>query len=85
MELVAVLAFWWNPVTWWACRRLRAVEEQCCDDLEGLRGDSHELARRARGFLGELRRERDGGEGGDVDQVGSITDDVSCRTREFFP
>ena len=31
LELVATTVFWWHPVVWWASRRLRALEEQCCD------------------------------------------------------
>jgi len=31
MELVAILLFWWNPTTWWACRGIRLSEEECCD------------------------------------------------------
>ncbi len=27
------MAFWWNPVAWWARRNLRANEEICCDAL----------------------------------------------------
>jgi hypothetical protein len=23
--------FWWNPLAWWASRRLRQAEEECCD------------------------------------------------------
>ena len=30
-ELVVTSLYWWNPVLWWARRRLRDVEEQCCD------------------------------------------------------
>lgn len=33
IEWGACAAFWWNPVAWWARRRLRAAEELCCDDL----------------------------------------------------
>jgi TonB family protein len=33
LELVVTLACWWNPVTWWACRRLRHAEEHCADAL----------------------------------------------------
>jgi beta-lactamase regulating signal transducer with metallopeptidase domain len=29
---VAILAlYWWNPVAWWAVRRLQNAEEECCD------------------------------------------------------
>lgn len=33
LEWLACAAFWWNPVAWWARRRLRASEELCCDTL----------------------------------------------------
>ncbi|WP_420615241.1 M56 family metallopeptidase [Candidatus Palauibacter sp.] len=33
LEWLACAAFWWNPVAWWARRRLRASEEVCCDAL----------------------------------------------------
>ncbi|HMB71803.1 MAG TPA: M56 family metallopeptidase, partial [bacterium] len=33
LELLAVAAFWWHPVVWWARRNLRAAEESCCDAL----------------------------------------------------
>jgi beta-lactamase regulating signal transducer with metallopeptidase domain len=33
LELLAGALFWWHPVVWWARRRLRRVEEQCCDGL----------------------------------------------------
>lgn len=33
LEWLACAAFWWNPVAWWARRRLRASEELCCDQL----------------------------------------------------
>ena len=33
LEWLACAAFWWNPVAWWARRRLRASEELCCDEL----------------------------------------------------
>jgi beta-lactamase regulating signal transducer with metallopeptidase domain len=31
MELLAVGLYWWFPVAWLACRRLRDAEEACCD------------------------------------------------------
>jgi beta-lactamase regulating signal transducer with metallopeptidase domain len=31
LELVALGLYWWLPVTWYVCRRLREAEEQCCD------------------------------------------------------
>jgi hypothetical protein len=30
-ELVVTIAYWWNPLAWWARRELRAAEELCCD------------------------------------------------------
>ena len=33
LEWLAICAFWWNPIAWWAQRNLRAMEEICCDDL----------------------------------------------------
>ena len=33
LEWMACVAFWWNPVVWWAQRNLRAMEEICCDAL----------------------------------------------------
>lgn len=32
IEIVACGLFWWNPVAWWARRRLREAEETCCDE-----------------------------------------------------
>lgn len=31
LEFVAIGLYWWHPVAWWARRRLRQAEEQCCD------------------------------------------------------
>jgi beta-lactamase regulating signal transducer with metallopeptidase domain len=31
LELVVLGVYWWYPVAWWASRRLRDAEEQCCD------------------------------------------------------
>jgi WD40 repeat protein/beta-lactamase regulating signal transducer with metallopeptidase domain len=31
VELLACGLFWWYPLTWFACRRLHAAEEECCD------------------------------------------------------
>jgi beta-lactamase regulating signal transducer with metallopeptidase domain len=31
LELVVLGLYWWHPVAWWARRRLREAEEQCCD------------------------------------------------------
>jgi len=33
IELSATALFWWHPVVWWARKRLRRAEEQCCDAL----------------------------------------------------
>jgi len=31
LELVTYVAYWWNPIVWWACRQIETAEEQCCD------------------------------------------------------
>ncbi|HMC88687.1 MAG TPA: M56 family metallopeptidase, partial [Gemmataceae bacterium] len=31
LELLATGLYWWYPLVWWACRRLQAAEEDCCD------------------------------------------------------
>jgi hypothetical protein len=31
LELLVLGLYWWNPVAWWASRRLRQAEELCCD------------------------------------------------------
>jgi beta-lactamase regulating signal transducer with metallopeptidase domain len=31
LEFVVIGLYWWHPVVWWARRRLREAEEQCCD------------------------------------------------------
>ena len=33
LEWLACTVFWWNPIAWWARRRLRAAEEVCCDAM----------------------------------------------------
>ena len=33
LEWLASMAFWWNPVVWWARRNLRRDEEDACDAL----------------------------------------------------
>ncbi|WP_419942414.1 M56 family metallopeptidase [Candidatus Palauibacter sp.] len=33
LEWLACTAFWWNPIAWWARRKLRAAGEVCCDAL----------------------------------------------------
>ena len=32
LELAALALFWWNPVAWWATRRVRRAQELCCDE-----------------------------------------------------
>jgi beta-lactamase regulating signal transducer with metallopeptidase domain len=31
LEVIALAAFWWNPLAWFARRKLRVAEEECCD------------------------------------------------------
>lgn len=31
LEILVFAIYWWHPVVWWAQRRLREVEEECCD------------------------------------------------------
>lgn len=31
LEAATLLVYWWNPLAWLACRRLRLAEELCCD------------------------------------------------------
>ena len=31
IELAALAVFWWNPIAWWATRRVRRAQELCCD------------------------------------------------------
>ena len=31
LELLALTLYWWFPLAWWATRRLRQAEEECCD------------------------------------------------------
>jgi hypothetical protein len=31
LEVLTLVAFWWNPVAWFARRKLRDAEEECCD------------------------------------------------------
>jgi beta-lactamase regulating signal transducer with metallopeptidase domain len=31
LELAAMTLYWWFPLAWWASRRLRQAEEECCD------------------------------------------------------
>ncbi|HUG91458.1 MAG TPA: M56 family metallopeptidase, partial [Planctomycetaceae bacterium] len=31
LEALVLAVFWWNPVAWYARRRLRQAEEECCD------------------------------------------------------
>ncbi len=32
LELAALALFWWNPIAWWATRRVRRAQELCCDE-----------------------------------------------------
>jgi beta-lactamase regulating signal transducer with metallopeptidase domain len=47
LEWLASVAFWWNPVVWWARRNLRRDEEDACDALvlEHLQGQPRAYAR----------------------------------------
>ena len=47
LEWVACVSFWWNPVVWWARRKLREAEEASCDALvlERLDGPARSYAR----------------------------------------
>jgi len=47
LEWLASVAFWWNPVVWWARRNLRRDEEDACDALvlEQLEGQPRAYAR----------------------------------------
>jgi beta-lactamase regulating signal transducer with metallopeptidase domain len=31
LEVIALVLYWWNPVAWFARRKLREAEEECCD------------------------------------------------------
>lgn len=31
LELLATIVFWWHPLVWLSCWKLRDLEEQCCD------------------------------------------------------
>ncbi len=31
LELAALAFFWWNPIAWWATKRVRRAQELCCD------------------------------------------------------
>lgn len=33
LELAASVVFWWHPGVWYAARRLRSTEEECCDQV----------------------------------------------------
>ncbi len=33
LEWLSLIAFWWNPIMWWARRQLRDSEEMACDQL----------------------------------------------------
>jgi hypothetical protein len=47
LEWLASVAFWWNPVVWWARKNLRRDEEDACDALvlEHLQGQPRAYAR----------------------------------------
>ena len=47
LEWLACVAFWWNPVVWWARRNLRLDEEDACDAfvLEHIDGQPRSYAR----------------------------------------
>lgn len=47
LEWFACVAFWWNPVVWWARRNLRLDEEDACDAfvLEHIDGQPRSYAR----------------------------------------
>lgn len=46
LEWLACVAFWWNPIAWWARKNLRAHEEICCDAqvLRSLRAEPRAYA-----------------------------------------
>ncbi|MGB0953780.1 MAG: M56 family metallopeptidase [Planctomycetota bacterium] len=46
LEWLACVAFWWNPVAWWARKNLRTYEEICCDAqvLRSLRAEPRAYA-----------------------------------------
>lgn len=31
LEIVSLVVYWWNPIAWFARRKLREAEEECCD------------------------------------------------------
>jgi TonB family protein len=31
IELASLALFWWNPIAWWATKRVRRAQELCCD------------------------------------------------------
>lgn len=33
IEVCALVVYWWCPIAWWASRRMRDAEEECCDAL----------------------------------------------------
>jgi BlaR1 peptidase M56/RTX calcium-binding nonapeptide repeat (4 copies) len=47
LEWLACVTFWWNPVVWWARRKLREAEEASCDELvlDRLRGPARSYGR----------------------------------------
>jgi beta-lactamase regulating signal transducer with metallopeptidase domain len=46
LELCATVLYWWHPVLWFARRRLREAEEQCCDAwvLWGMPGSNRDYS-----------------------------------------
>lgn len=46
LEMAAFVAYWWNPVVWFARREIEAAEEECCDAwvVEHQRGTRHSYA-----------------------------------------
>lgn len=46
-EAVVLGLYWWNPITWIACRALQDAAERCCDDwvLRMLPGSGHSYAK----------------------------------------
>ena len=60
LEWLACTACWWNPVAWWARRRLRAAGEVCCDALvvQALRCPPRDYARALVRAIDLVRTER---------------------------
>jgi len=60
LEWLACAVFWWNPVAWWARRRLRTAGEVCCDALvlKAFSGAPRDYARSLVRALDLVRTER---------------------------